>query len=187
MKPLRSSTSIWLICINSSDNSTQTQQFYDLKRMRTYFEDLFTYHRWANEALIDTMARASTLPPAAAPLFSHLLNAHGIWLDRIEQYRPTFAVWQEHAREDWVSIMKPMYERTTQILCSDKYGNQFEASVHYQNTQGARFQNSVQEILTHVSNHTTHHRAQVARELRQHHITPPATDYIFFKRNPIIE
>ena len=152
--------------------------------MQAYFEDLYAYHRWANEVMLSTMTEE---PPAAVALFSHLLNAHFVWLDRIENQPPVYDVWQEHPVADLADLSEQAYQRTLRLLRSEKHSTDLGNIVRYQNTGGAGFWNTVQEILTHVSNHTTHHRAQVARELRQHGIAPPATDYIYYQRTPLTE
>jgi uncharacterized damage-inducible protein DinB len=54
--------------------------------------------------------------------------------------------------------------------------------ISYTNTQGEAFQTTVEDILIHVFNHGTYHRAQVARDLRQHALTPVNTDYITYVR-----
>ena len=155
--------------------------------MQTYFEDLYAYHRWANSAVLRTMSEAMDVPPSASTLFSHLLNAHFTWLDRIENRPSAFAIWHEHPVANLATLSEQAYQRTTALLQSRNYKANFGTIVHYQNTKGVKFQDTVQEILTHVSDHTTHHRAQVVRELRQHGVAPPATDYIFYKRTPISE
>ena len=133
--------------------------------------------------MLSTMVEVNTLVPLqAVSLFSHLLNAHFIWLERIKDCPLTYSVWQEHSLSDLLSLSEQAYQRTQQLLLSDEYGVRVNAKVHYQNTKGKSFQNTVQEILTHVSHHTTHHRAQIVYLLRQHNIAPPATDYIYYQR-----
>ena len=54
--------------------------------------------------------------------------------------------------------------------------------VHYTNTNGQAFDNSVRDILFNVINHSTYHRGQIAREFREYGPEPLVTDYIFYKR-----
>ena len=152
--------------------------------MQAYFEDVFAYHRWASRAVLRAMTEATALPPLAITLFSHILNAHTIWLDRIAGQPLSYAVWQEHTLATVDRLVEESYLRTLSLLQSREYGSHCEGTIHYQNTQGVSFENTVREILTHIANHTTHHRAQIVRELREHDITPPATDYILYKRLP---
>ena len=54
--------------------------------------------------------------------------------------------------------------------------------ITYSNSRGEAFETSVHDILIQVFNHGTYHRAQVARDLRQHLLTPVNTDYITYVR-----
>ena len=54
--------------------------------------------------------------------------------------------------------------------------------ISYQNSSGKIFSNKLSDILLHLFNHGTHHRAQISLLLRQNNIVPPKTDYIFYKR-----
>ncbi|WP_414711827.1 DinB family protein [Sphingobacterium sp. UBA1498] len=44
------------------------------------------------------------------------------------------------------------------------------------------FHNKVNDILLHVFNHGTYHRAQIASEMRRNGVEPINTDYITFIR-----
>lgn len=52
----------------------------------------------------------------------------------------------------------------------------------YANSEGTPFETPLRDILTHVANHGTHHRAQIVLVLREAKIAPPPTDYIFYVR-----
>jgi uncharacterized damage-inducible protein DinB len=58
-------------------------------------------------------------------------------------------------------------------------------TIAYKNTRGESFENSVRDILFHINNHSTHHRAQIAARIREAGITPPTSDYIFYRRKSI--
>lgn len=150
--------------------------------MQAYFEDLYNYHHWANGLVIKVVEEVPVLSSSVVTLLSHTMNAHFIWLDRIEQRSPTYAVWQEHKVAMLVPLSERAHRRAMTLLRSGKYQTDFSDVVHYRDSKGRAFQNSVRDILTHVANHTTHHRAQIAVLLRQQDIAPPATDYIFYKR-----
>jgi uncharacterized damage-inducible protein DinB len=62
-------------------------------------------------------------------------------------------------------------------------GNKFlEKRVKYQNTKGEKFENSIKDITTHVINHSTYHRAQIAQHIKRANGTPAVTDYIVYQR-----
>lgn len=71
----------------------------------------------------------------------------------------------------------PLLEQ--QILLSAELQSEI---IEYKNSTGKTFQNSRYDILIHVLNHGTYHRAQIATELRGHGIEPINTDYITYMR-----
>ncbi len=146
-----------------------------------YLKDFYAYHHWANALMIQAMATAPDISPKAVSLFSHLLNTYFVWLARIEEQPSKYSVWQEHPIADFKRLNEQAYQTVIELFETKKPAF-LKTIVHYQNTEGVAFQNTVVEVLTHLANHTTHHRAQIAFELRQNHVAPPATDYIFYKR-----
>jgi uncharacterized damage-inducible protein DinB len=58
----------------------------------------------------------------------------------------------------------------------------FDKRITYETTEGRTFSNTLQDILFHVINHSTHHRAQIAADFRANGLEPLALDYIFYKR-----
>ena len=52
----------------------------------------------------------------------------------------------------------------------------------YANNKGEPCEDCLYDILFHVINHSTHHRAQISKILRQHDIAPPIMDYIAYAR-----
>ncbi|MBK9247275.1 MAG: hypothetical protein IPM69_03975 [Ignavibacteria bacterium] len=65
--------------------------------------------------------------------------------------------------------------------------NEIAYPIRYTTTTGAEFINSVQDIVTHVLNHSTHHRAQIAKCVRDSGKEPEVTDYIAFARQNIVK
>jgi len=58
-----------------------------------------------------------------------------------------------------------------------------EQVISYVNTSGDAFSDPMHDIIVHVLNHSTYHRAQIAKEMRMHNIDPINTDYITYVRN----
>jgi len=74
-------------------------------------------------------------------------------------------------------------------LASEGFGQQIQRRndiedeiINYTNTQHQAFHNKANDILLHVFNHGTYHRAQIASEMRKNGIEPINTDYITFVR-----
>jgi uncharacterized damage-inducible protein DinB len=87
-------------------------------------------------------------------------------------------VWELHSVQEFQNIDKVNYEQTLEIL--DKFD--LNETIHYSNSKGQAFSNSIRDILFHVINHSTYHRGQIATDFKHSGIEPLATDYIFYKR-----
>ena len=108
---------------------------------------------------------------------NHIVNAHQIWNARILTEQE-LGVWQMNEWDDVLAIHNANYAKTIQII------NQVDMGLvlQYANSSGLRFSNKIKDILFHVINHSTYHRAQIATELKNSGIEPILTDYIFYKR-----
>lgn len=146
--------------------------------MQEFFKDIFQYHHHFNQILISELEKnAGQLPAKTFPLFCHVLNAHQIWNARINEAETT-GVTDVHTIEECKKMDQDNYRETISILENKSLG----ASVHYKNSKGQPFHNTVMEILFHASNHATHHKGQILSDFRQAGIPPVITDYIFYKR-----
>lgn len=151
--------------------------------MNKYFIKLFDYDRSTNLKLISLLTNEEQLKTARG-LMSHLLAAQQIWLKRCKQ-EPTAAstIWpkwplqnlQEMAvanHNNWVNFLQA-------LTVSD-----FEKSIVYRNSKGISFANRLDDIVAHIINHGTHHRAQIGQQLKLTGLlTLPTTDYIFYARD----
>lgn len=139
---------------------------------------MFRYQQAMNEKLFKLLANhEDKVPDEAMQLLCHTIQAHEIWNSRIEQtsHDPlnlTFGILEASERHE-----KQMQRSFELIARCDA-----EASIAYRNLKGESFQSSVQDIFFHVSNHYTHHRAQIMRLLRENGIAPFSSDYIFYIR-----
>jgi len=147
--------------------------------MKDFFIELFEYSHFNNQKWTEIFTTCSAnLSEKTIKLHSHILNAHHIWNSRIESTKISFGVWDIHSLEDFKTIDKMNFERTLIIL--NAYD--LHSTIQYKNTKGHVFNNSVQDILFHIVNHSTYHRGQIAMEFRLTGQEPLPTDYILYKR-----
>ncbi|MEH0157058.1 DinB family protein [Limibacter armeniacum] len=147
--------------------------------MNTLLKDLFNYNDEANKRFIKSIEEEEVIHPDIVRLMSHIFNAHEVWVARIEGHSPTFGVWQLHSIHDFARINEHNYTNTQRILSQEGV---LEQVIRYENSKGEVFENLARDILMHVINHSTYHRAQVASMLKKEGIMPPNSDYIFYKR-----
>ena len=145
--------------------------------------DLFRYTRWADEQVLDALEAAGAPErdelAAAMELISHSLRAQTMWLTRVTGTGDPPDLW---TTDDLATCRQRSTECTEQWLGVLASTDDLSAPVTYRNTKGTSFSTPLHVIVDHVVNHATHHRAQIARCLRQAGESPPATDYISYAR-----
>jgi len=143
--------------------------------MKEFLIELFDYNKAMNDQFIEEKKDG---PEESKRLFSHILNAHNIWNARIKEIGATLTPWEVHDTNAWHLMNEMNHRLTSEILMNRGLSEQLV----YQNTKGVQFENKLSDILFHILNHGTHHRAQIMLALRQDGQDPLITDYIFYKR-----
>lgn len=143
---------------------------------------LFDYNRWASTRLLDVMGAAADVPGRAVEFFSHLLRAQDVWYGRVKGTdHADLDLWETESLPDCADRLQASMKRWETIL-DERVEDGLDQPVVYTNSKGTRYENTLLDICTHVVNHGTHHRSQIALVLRRAEIAPPATDYIFYLR-----
>lgn len=144
-----------------------------------FFEDAFEYTYHFNQKLIQLFENEKeAIPEKSIQLLNHLINAQQIWNERILGTKPTVTVWEIRSLQTLKNSNQRNYNQSLSILKTIDLSQK----ITYKNSTGNIFSNSVQEILFHIINHATYHRAQIATDLKANSIAPINTDYIFYKR-----
>jgi uncharacterized damage-inducible protein DinB len=147
--------------------------------MKSFFNELFEYSHYFNQKLGDAFIdNADRVSEKAIKLYSHILNAHQIWNNRINPKQALFGVWEIHPIQNCKHIDRENFENSLVLL--DKFN--LNETINYRNTKGEVFTNDAKTIIFHMINHSTYHRGQIASEFKQNGLDPLVTDYIFYKR-----
>lgn len=147
--------------------------------MKDFFNELFEYNHHYNQKLAEVLFNhEEKLTAKSTNLFSHLISAHQIWNSRILAHQKPFEVWQIHSVSEYKRIDKANFENSLSILCT--YG--LTTVLSYKTSKGVPFESTVQNVLFHIINHSTYHRAQIVTELKSVGIEPLSTDWILYKR-----
>lgn len=150
--------------------------------MITYFTQMTTYHLWAQERTLQSLEALGNPPDEALTLFDHILKADRIWHTRIAGESPSpnlfeTAVSSKQSR----AALERCGTMWREYLGGLEKGD-LAAPITYRNIKGDEFTNNLEDILTHVLNHGTYHRAQIAKLVRAAGGTPARTDFIVFAR-----
>lgn len=147
--------------------------------MKSFFNELIKYSFDCNQQLAEVLTQNQEKVSAKSQnLLSHLISAHQIWNARVLASELTFEVWQLHSVKDFKKINEDNFQNSLKII------SEFELDqiINYKNSKGLAFENTVQDVLFHIINHSTYHRAQIATELKLVGIEPLSTDWIMYKR-----
>ncbi len=142
------------------------------------FTDSFKYNLEMNNILIDHFYEYSDQhPKRSLLLFSHILNAHKIWNNRIlEKIEPK--AWEMHNLDTLKELNLENFRSSAFII--EMYDE--NDTVEYKNSLANRYSNTIHDILFHIINHSSYHRGQIAMLSRESELIPVVTDYIFYKR-----
>ncbi len=148
--------------------------------MKEYFLRLYSYNVWANKKVIQCLKQQQVSDVKTLTLMSHILSALNIWLARI-QSRPTdtFPLWKQYALEELEPMAEDIGKRWLEFVNAT---DSFNRILTYTNYVGDPYKNNVENIMIHLVNHSTYHRAQIALLLRQLGHEPVNTDFITYDR-----
>lgn len=147
-----------------------------------FYRDCFNYDRWANQRIIEALRGMETPPYDAVKMLAHILAAELLWLARIlgGDYQG-MDPWPILPIDECERLASEIH-RPWNSLLDEITEEGLDQIIAYTNTRGVDFETSIRDILTHVGNHSTYHRAQIARMIREEGGKAPVTDYIAYVR-----
>jgi uncharacterized damage-inducible protein DinB len=149
--------------------------------MNTHFKRMFRAMAWADRQTLAALRDCPASQVEALPLVAHVVGAEHIWLSRLRNQPAAHSVWPTLTLlecEQLADENAAGYESFVNGLGDDN----FSAAIHYRNSKGDEFANTVIDILTHVVVHGAYHRGQVAKALGRAGVAAVNTDYITFAR-----
>jgi uncharacterized damage-inducible protein DinB len=142
---------------------------------------MFKYNDWATRQTAESIMNLKNKNSKSEELLSHIISAQRIWLNRVLEKEIAIDPWQVLTQKelapqstpvtaDWINLLEGLHEKD------------FERRIEYKNLKGEKFSNTIKDIVVHVINHSTYHRAQIAQLVRQSGGTPAKIDYIIYQR-----
>jgi uncharacterized damage-inducible protein DinB len=158
------------------------------QRYRRWFEYEKDSHAKVLAALESAAARARETEAfrKAVELAGHIVAARGIWLFRLGAAKdaPSDFFPRGMTHSELSRIMEKMHAAWSDYLAGASE-EEIASSFEYRSTEGVRYRNTVEDILTQLHGHSLYHRGQIAMLLRSAGVEPPATDFVFWARKPI--
>ena len=150
--------------------------------MKSYFLKLFKYDHFANNIILKSVIE-SDQPQRALELMAHLLAAQQIWLNRCKNL-PVAGIdlWPDWTTDSFAETINENHNNWISFI-NELNPGEFHKIISYNNSKGDSYENLLEDILAHVINHGTHHRAQIGQQLKLAGLQQlPNTDYIFYMR-----
>lgn len=147
--------------------------------MKDHFFNFYHYEIWANEKIMESIQMYAPKDQQILRLFSHILSAQTIWLQRMKLESVLQNAWQVLAVEECKLQMHQNHQLLLEFIRNTQNFNQ---KISYKNTKGEEFTNTIYEILTHLFNHSSYHRGQIVFCLKNYTQDLPVTDIIFYLR-----
>lgn len=152
--------------------------------VRQEMQHLFQFDFWCTNTLVDMVADHSPFKEkqTCISLLSHIINAQKIWYRRVinSSMENEVGLWEDHDLEILKSKARKANQKWMDFIADHEVD--LETEIHYQNSSGTNYNNSIWQICNHLIIHGQHHRAQISLFLRNCNIKPPAIDYIHFAR-----
>jgi uncharacterized damage-inducible protein DinB len=149
--------------------------------MKNHLLKLLQYDRYTNLQVLQSIFAANQ-PQGAVKVMAHLLVAQQVWLLRCQNLpAPGGPLWPDWQAMQLKYVIEQNYSAWQNHL-SCIPDNELSNSVTYYNTKGELFYNTLLDIVSHVLNHGTHHRAQIGLHLKQAGFEQEPMDYIMYVR-----
>lgn len=152
---------------------------------------LFAYDEWANDRLltaVEQLAPEQVTRPLGGSFstvgdtMGHIAAVEWIRMQRLLGTSPAAApAWSKGAPPSELRTRLRAVEANRASFFRSLSDDALARAVAYTLLNGTRGEQTLGDLLTHVVNHSTYHRGQVATMLRQVGAVPPATDFLLFR------
>ncbi|WP_289063615.1 damage-inducible protein DinB [Zobellia russellii] len=146
--------------------------------MKVFFNQLFDYNFYCNKKIIEASTALNVVPQNSIALFSDILNMHHIYNERIAKRVPKYAFGQLHEVSTWGDIH---YENQRNSFDITSESEDFEKRIDYEDSKGQLLIHTMQDMLFHIINESTHYRALIDMDFKANGLEPLRTNYITYK------
>lgn len=157
--------------------------------LRLHLRTLFQFDQWANAMVAEAITALPAGPARdeTSRLFAHVVRASEVWLGRVQDtedaHLPVWPAAEENSDIAAKAVRAGDMAAAWRAHLHRASDADLQRPVRYRNSSGHAFRTPFAEIATQVVLHGVHHRAQIARLLREAGTVPPGVDFITFARS----
>ena len=149
--------------------------------LKEHLLHLLKYNDWATREAAISLKGIEKKDAKLLELLSHIVSAQKVWLERTLGREVYSNPWQKHTVEECISLSTSQTVEWINLLESLSH-KELEKRIEYTNSKGESNTNSIKDIVSHLINHSTYHRAQLAQKVKTLGGKPALTDFIVYQR-----
>ena len=151
-----------------------------MKELIGHFHKLAHYEHKCNTGLLQAIRDNTVTDEKVLQLMSHISAAQTLWIMRIlgENTAAAPNIWTIVPVEEIETRFLTNNDRLAKAI--DLLADTDKHTISYTNLAGKHFSTGLADILHHVLNHGTYHRAQIATRFKELGMQPVGTDYILY-------
>jgi len=138
------------------------------------------YNAWADARVMECLERQQVKDVKILRIFGHLVSAQLIWYNRFKGLpKSPLPLWGDHSLSELKSIATEASRCWLSFVGEE---DTFDRVLKYTNFVGDYYETNIRDLMTHLVNHCTYHRGQVAVLLREKGYEPVNTDFVTYDR-----
>jgi uncharacterized damage-inducible protein DinB len=150
--------------------------------MRAFFTDKFERDHYQNLALIKIFEQQEDqLSQNVLRSFSHILNVHYLWNCRLKHISADSNDWDILPLSYFMRFEYQNYQETRDLLAYTDW----EEMINYHSSEGIPLSGLTTDILYHILQHSTYHRAQIIAELKGSNLQIPSFEFVLIRPDKV--
>lgn len=156
-----------------------------------HYRSFQRYEAWANALAIDSI---ESVPPKslgvtqhvrALQVMAHSQIARSVWLARLQGRSERVADWFPAWTVAEIRAKAADLDRSWEAFLGALSDADIARPIRYTSSEGVGYESATGDIITHVYNHSTYHRGQIARLVTEAGGRRASTDFISMTRRTV--
>jgi uncharacterized damage-inducible protein DinB len=152
---------------------------------KTYLKQ-FDFELWSNTLILNSLKEITVENERAFLLFSHLINSHCMWINRLKGEPLTCTLFETRTLESCKNQMQENHKKWTSYLTAitdEELDRIIEFDAAWENN--VRRKMRIEDALIHLINHSSYHRGQIVASIKGSVQMLPLSTYIIYASNVV--